>query len=215
MPSTFTSPYAASFRTACNKGVSYNAAVENIAKRWKTTTNQVWSSLYKAGCCNRQKFNGQWIYFPTNFKASSRNAKNAQYEAWQWFCEWCLSSGNCTTTKFAKNYGSQSAFAKAFANYWTKQFSSNGSNGRKTTSNGRKTTTSNGRTSTTTKGRKTSTTSGRKTTASKRTTSKRTTTGTTTNGRKSTTSRSRTTRTGTKTGGYRFANYTGSKRKAA
>ena len=123
MPSTFKSPFATGFKSAVNRGVSYNQAVENLARRSGVTENKVWESLYKAGCCNRQKFNGQWIYFPNfNAKWTATTARSTQFNTWQCFIEWCLTNGICTPTTLSKKCGSQNAFMNACKTWWNRQF---------------------------------------------------------------------------------------------
>lgn len=148
MASTYTSPYAASFKSALKRGTSYNAAVQNIANRKNTTPDKVWLSLFKADLCFRQKFNGQWIYFPCDAgKTNSTNWKNTQFNSWQWFTEWCIASGFATPEQFKKNCGSQKDFMNWSRKYFGKQFTWNTTTSNKT----RKTTkssTSKSRTST-------------------------------------------------------------------
>lgn len=124
MPTTFKSPFATSFKSAMNRGTSYTTAVVNIAKKNNTTTTNVWQSLYKAGLCWRQKFNGQWIYFPTSFgKSTSKTWKNAQFECWQWFCEFAIAQGFCTPQSMKNACGSQKDFMNFCKKFWGKQFS--------------------------------------------------------------------------------------------
>ncbi|MBX3372337.1 MAG: hypothetical protein KF817_00745 [Phycisphaeraceae bacterium] len=123
MPSNYNSPFATPFKSACNRGVSYNAAVLNIANRYGVTVNKVWESLYKSGCCQRQKFNGQWIYFPTTWtKKNLTTSKNAQCSTWQNFIEWCLATGVCTPHTLYNASGTQSAFMKSCRNWWNRQY---------------------------------------------------------------------------------------------
>ena len=68
MPSNYTSPFATSFKSAINRGTSWNVAVQNIANRNNKTVTFVWNSLFKAGLCNRQKFN--------NYKGSQKEFMN-------------------------------------------------------------------------------------------------------------------------------------------
>ena len=139
MPSNYKSPFASSFKSAVNRGTSYTAAVENIAKRNNTPTTFVWNSLYKANLVWRQKFNGQWIYFPTSWnKGKAASWKNSQFECWQYFCEWFISNGYCTPENLKKHCGSQAEFMNFCRKYFAKQFNNNTttrkSTGRKTTS---------------------------------------------------------------------------------
>jgi len=123
MPTKYTSPYASAFKSAVRRGTSYNTAVFNIAKRWKKTPEYVWESLYKAGFCYRQKFNGQWIYFPKQvWKFPAATWKTSQFYTWQWFTEWCITSGFCTPEQFYNHCGSQQDFMTYFRKFWGKQY---------------------------------------------------------------------------------------------
>ena len=123
MPSNYTSPFATSFKSAINRGTSWNVAVQNIANRNNKTVTFVWNSLFKAGLCNRQKFNGQWVYWPNNCKKSNAtNCKNIQFNTWQWFCEWALMSGFCTPAQLNNNKGSQKEFMNYCRKFFAKQF---------------------------------------------------------------------------------------------
>ncbi|MCP3902107.1 MAG: hypothetical protein GY715_00605 [Planctomycetes bacterium] len=127
MPSNFKSPYATSFKNACKRGTSYTVAVHNIAKRCNKNPNVVWNSLWKAGLCHRQKFNGTWIYFPCdwNKKSTVTNCKNTQTVMWQWFCEWCIMNGCCTPMKMHDNCGSQKDFMTFCRKHFGKQYNVN------------------------------------------------------------------------------------------
>lgn len=123
MPTTYTSPYASAFKSAIKRGTSWNVAVNNIASRNNKTPEFVWNSLYKADLCFRQKFNGKWIYIP--FDASKTNStisKSSQYNTWQWFTEWCITSGVCKPQHFENNCGSQKEFMNWCRKYFGKQF---------------------------------------------------------------------------------------------
>ncbi len=148
MASTYTSPYAASFKSALKRGTSYTAAVQNIASRNNATPQQVWQSLFKANLCFRQKFNGQWIYFPWEAgKTNSTNWKNSQFNSWQWFTEWCIGCGFATPEQFNNNCGSQKDFMNWSRKYFGKQFTGNTTTSNKTRkTKTRKSTTLNGRT---------------------------------------------------------------------
>ena len=123
MPTNYTSPYATSFKSALNRGTSYSTAVYNIAKRYNKTPDYVWQSLYKANLCYRQKFNGQWIYWPVNVKkANAKNCKVSQYNAWQWYCEWFLMNGCCTPDQLKKHVGSQKDFMTWCKKFFGKQY---------------------------------------------------------------------------------------------
>jgi len=125
MPSTYTSPFASSFNAAVKRGASYNTAVQNIASRNNKTVAYVWNSLFKAGFCSRQRFNGQWIYFPNNVKkANATTWKNTQFNQWQWFCEWCVINGVATPEQFKNHTGSQKEFMTWCRKFFGRQFNS-------------------------------------------------------------------------------------------
>jgi hypothetical protein len=141
---TKTSPFATSFKNAVNRGTPFTVAVENIAKKNNKTTDYVWQSLYKAGICYRQKFNGQWVYFPCNVtKCKSQVTKNSQYIIWQQFCEWCLINGFCTPQQLWKHCGSQQDFMTYCRKFWNKQYTTNTKTKKRTTRRTRTTTTGN------------------------------------------------------------------------
>ena len=123
MPSTYTSPYASSFNAAIKRGASYTTAVQNIADRKNKNSAAVWESLFKAGHCFRQKFNGKWIYFPCNVKKANATTRSVtQYNSWQWFCEWCLTSGLATPAQFNNHTGSQKEFMTWCRKFFGRQF---------------------------------------------------------------------------------------------
>ena len=125
MPSKFKSPFASPFKSAINRGTSWNTAVSNIAKRSGKTPEFIWNSLYKADLCYRQKFNGQWIYFPIDAaKCPAGTQKVSQFQMWQWFCEWSISSGFVTPEQFTKHLGSQQDFMTWSKKFWGRQFTS-------------------------------------------------------------------------------------------
>ena len=94
MPSNSKSPYAASYSSAIKRGTSASQAVEAIAKRSGKSPAVIFSSLHKAQLCDRQKFNGQWIYWPSEgIKRSATNAKVSQQQVWQHLIDWCILSG--------------------------------------------------------------------------------------------------------------------------
>ena len=113
MPSnSYKSPFASAFKSAMKRGVPCSDAVCNIAKKNNKTTNAVFTSLWKAGLCWRQKFNGTWIYCPCeNGKGKATNWKNCQVNMWQCFVDWCICSGTCTPDQMKKCMSSQSEFA--------------------------------------------------------------------------------------------------------
>ncbi|HRP62751.1 MAG TPA: hypothetical protein PK400_05610 [Phycisphaerales bacterium] len=130
----FNSPFASAFTSAINRGTPCFVAVNNIANRTNKTPNTVFESLYKAGLCWRQKVGGQWIYFPcfTPKKGTSNNIKNCQGNMWQWFVDWCITSGYCTPSQLHNNCGSSTQFMNFCKKFWGKQF--NTTTGSKTTS---------------------------------------------------------------------------------
>ena len=139
MPSNFKSPFASAFKSACKRGTPYCQVVENIAKKNNKSEQIIWNSLWKANLVWRQKFNSQWIYFPSfPCKTKASGWKNAQFQCWQFFCEWMLCSGQCTPEQLKKACSSQTELMKWCKKFWGKQFTSSSTSTRKTT--GRKTT---------------------------------------------------------------------------
>ena len=123
MPSTFKSPFATSFKTAVKRGTSFTTAVQTIATRSGKTTDTVWQSLYKAGLVWRQKINGKWIYWPSfTGKKSVSGGKVAQIHQWQWFVDWCITSGYAKPTQFKKGSGTQPSFLGFARKYFGRQF---------------------------------------------------------------------------------------------
>lgn len=155
MPSKKNSPFATSFKTGVNNGTPCSTVVANIAKRTNKSVNTIWQSLFKAGLCFRQKFNGQWIYWPSfqpTKKATSRNINICQNNLWQCFVEWCYINGYFTPEQLNKKATSQKAFMSFCRSFFGKQF---------TTSSTTKSRTSKSRTT------RTKTTKARRTTTSK------------------------------------------------
>jgi len=71
----------------------------------------------------RTKFNGQWVYWPCEYKkTNAKHAKNNQYHMWQWFVNWSFSQGWVKPEQFKKFSGSQKQFMTYFRKYWNKQF---------------------------------------------------------------------------------------------
>jgi len=207
MPSnSYKSPFASAFKSAMKRGVPCSDAVCNIAKKNNKTTNAVFTSLWKAGLCWRQKFNGTWIYCPCeNGKGKATNWKNCQVNMWQCFVDWCICSGTCTPDQMKKCMSSQSEFMKACRKWWNAQFKSTTTNSKTTSKRSRPKTTSRKRTTTTTtKARKTTASKpkARKTTAKsnmkKSTVSKKQNATKSNKSRKNTTARSRSTATNRK-----------------
>ena len=138
MPTQYKSPFASAFKSACKRGTNFNTAVSNIAKRNGKSTETVWNSLFKAGLVWRQKFNGSWLYFPS-FECTTKASgwKDAQFDAWQAFAAWALSSGQCTPEQLKKNCGSQAEFMSWCKKFWGRQFSSASSSSTKKSSSSR------------------------------------------------------------------------------
>ncbi|MHC5023394.1 MAG: hypothetical protein ACYTGG_05720 [Planctomycetota bacterium] len=160
----FKSPYATSFNNNIKKGTPFSVVIASIAKRTGKSNSVICNSLVKAGLCDRQKFNGQWVYWPCQtFRSNQTNAKNCQMNMWQWFVDWCICNKFCTPEQISNHCGSQKEFMAWCRKYWNRQFVA--TTARKSTSRKRTSTTSRKRTSTTSR-KRTSTTS-RKRTVSK------------------------------------------------
>ena len=123
MPSNFKSPFTTTFKSGINRGVPCSVVVQNIANRNNKTVKFVFNSLWKAGVCNRQKINGQWIYWPCDCKkTNATNVKSCQVNMWQCFVDWCMCSGVCTPEQMSNNCGSQVNFMNYCKKFWGKQF---------------------------------------------------------------------------------------------
>ncbi|MCZ6837417.1 MAG: hypothetical protein O7G85_16700 [Planctomycetota bacterium] len=124
MSKTFTSPYATAFNSAIKRGTPCGVAVNNIAKRTGKNPQNVFASLFKAGHCQRQKFNGQFIYWPSNWnsKSNASQRNECQTSMWQCFVDWCIASGNCTPEKLNNN-SSQNEFMAFCKKFFGKQYS--------------------------------------------------------------------------------------------
>jgi hypothetical protein len=132
MTKSYKSPYASSFKTAIKNGTPAGIVVSNIASRSKTTPAHVFGSLHKAGLCHRQKFNGQWIYWPANWSktANSSNRNNCQNNMWQSFVDWFIASGYCTPSRLNNSGSSQSEFMSFCRKFFNRQFSGTGATSR-------------------------------------------------------------------------------------
>ena len=141
MPSKTTSPYASTFKSAINRGTPCSVAVNNIATRTKKSPTVVYNSLYKAGLCSRQKFNGQWVYWATTGKKSNATiTKTANWNMWQCFVDWCIASGHCTPTQLSNHCSSQNEFMSFCKKFWAKQFSGTTSSTKSTRKNKKRST---------------------------------------------------------------------------
>ncbi len=139
MPSKNTSPYATTFKSAIKRGTPCSVAVNNIATRTKKSPTVIYNSLFKAGLCFRQKFNGQWVYWACDGKKSNATTtKSTQWNMWQCFVDWCIASGHCTPEQLNKHCSSQTQFMNYCKKFWSKQFSTT-SGSRKSGKTGRKT----------------------------------------------------------------------------
>lgn len=129
MPSTFKSPYASSFASAIKKGTPCHQAVWNIAKRTNTAANTIYQSLWKAGYCQRQKLNGQWVYWSSFGGATNATKwKTSQYHMWQWFVDWAVASGWCTPQQLNSHKGTQQQFMNFCKKFFNSQFNGTGAN---------------------------------------------------------------------------------------
>lgn len=160
MPTNPKSPFATSFKSAIKRGTPCSNAVNIIAKINKKSPKQVFESLFKAGLCFRQKFNGQWIYWSCNVngKSNSSYRNECNTTMWQSFIDWCICSGFCTPEQMSKHAGSQKSFMTFCRKFFGQQFSSSTSSksNTKSKSSSRKTSPKRRRPSTTTKKRSTS-----------------------------------------------------------
>lgn len=120
---TVKSPYATSFNNNIKKGTPFSVVINSIAKRTGKSPSVICNSLVKAGLCHRQKFNGQWIYWPCDsYRTNQTNAKICQNNMWQWFVDWCICNKICTPDQLANNSGTQKAFMDWCRKYFNRQF---------------------------------------------------------------------------------------------
>jgi hypothetical protein len=118
------SPFTSQFKSMCKRGTPCSVAIKTIAAKCKKTPTVVMNSLCKAGVCCKQKFNGQWLCFPTfPCKTTASKCKPCQTAMWQCFVDWCCCNGCCTPNQLIKNSGSQSKFTSFCKKFWNKQFS--------------------------------------------------------------------------------------------
>ncbi len=134
MPSKSKSPFASSFKSAIKRGTPCFVAVQNIASRCNKKPEAVFNSLFKAGFCNRQKFNGQWIYWACEgTKCNATQTKFCQTQMWQWFVDWCIASGCCTPEQLSKKCSSQKEFMTFCKKFFGKQFTGMNTTGKSKT----------------------------------------------------------------------------------
>ncbi len=149
MPSYPKSPYASSFNSAVKNGTPGGLAIYNIAKRLGKTPSVIGNSLFRANLVYRQKFNGQWVFWPVNGKRSSAaKFKPVHTQMWQCFIDWALCNGLCKPEQLKKKIGSQKEFMTFCRKFFAKQFGSATPVKRKRKTVKRKRTTSRKRTTT-------------------------------------------------------------------
>ncbi len=149
MPSNPKSPYASSFNSAVKNGTPGGLAIYNIAKRLGKTPSVIGNSLFRANLVYRQKFNGQWVFWPVNGKRSSAaKFKPVHTQMWQCFIDWALCNGLCKPEQLKKKIGSQKEFMTFCRKFFAKQFGSATPTKRKRKTVKRKRTTSRKRTTT-------------------------------------------------------------------
>ena len=169
MPTNHKSPYASPFKSAIKRGTPCGVAVNSIAKNKNKTPKMVFESLFKAGLCFRQKFNGQFVYWTSEkCKKGTATVRNeCQHNMWQCFIDWFISSGFCTPEQLKNHCGSQQEFMAYCRKFFGKQISATtGKKKRKVRKAGRKSTTRK-RTTTKSKKRKTTIRSKRRKTTTK------------------------------------------------
>ncbi len=163
MPSYPKSPYASSFNSAVKNGTPGGFAIFNIAKRLGKTPSVIGNSLFRANLVYRQKFNGQWVFWPVNGKRSSAaKFKPVHTQMWQCFIDWAICNGFCKPEQLTKHIGSQKEFMTFCRKFFSKQFDSATPTKRKTVKR---------KTAKSTTSRKRTTTHARKSPARKRSTS--------------------------------------------
>lgn len=122
MPSHNKSPYATSFNSAIKRGVPAGVAVAAIAKRQNKSQQAIFNSLYRAEICDRQKINGQYVYWPTNpIRTNATQAKITQIQLWQNLVDWSIASGNVRPQQLTQHVGSQQEFMNYCRPYFGRQ----------------------------------------------------------------------------------------------
>lgn len=120
MPSK--SPYGPTFTSAVRRGTPCHTVVSNIAQKTGVSPTTIVNSLWRAGLIFRQKFNGQWVFWPSfPVKRNSTNAKTCQLNQWQNFIDWCITSGTCKPHQLNDGTGSQSSFISFCRKFFNKQ----------------------------------------------------------------------------------------------
>ena len=165
MPTNHKSPYASSFKSAVKNGTPCGVAVNSIAKNKGKTPKMVFESLFKAGLCFRQKFNGQFVYWTSEKckKGTATHRNNCHSNMWQCFIDWCISSGFCTPKQLKNHCGSQQEFMAYCRKFFAKQFGASTVKKKKKTRKTSRKSTAKKRTTTKSKKRKTSTKSKKRT----------------------------------------------------
>ncbi len=124
MPSHIKSPYATSFNSAIKRGVPAGVAVAAIAKRQNKSQQTIFNSLYRAEICERQKINGQYVYWPANqIRTNATQAKVSQIQLWQNLVDWSIASGNVRPQQLTQHVGSQQEFMSYCRTYFGRQLS--------------------------------------------------------------------------------------------
>ena len=150
----FTSPFSSTFNSAVRRGTPATTAVSNIANRSGKNTNHVFQSLFKAGQIQRQKFNGQWIYWASQgHKARASVTRGIQSDFWQDFVNWSIASGWVTPEQIDQHSDHQQQFSNFLRKFWNKQFASGSSSSSRisTSTTRQRTTSSHRRTGSTTR----------------------------------------------------------------
>jgi hypothetical protein len=123
MPSKNISPYASQFKSGIKGGAPCSVVVAQIARRTGKPVTAIYNSLFKAGLCFRQKFNGTWLYWPTFVAAGSATTINkCQTNLWQCLIDWCVLSRNTTPGKLRNKIASQTEFMTFGRSLFGKQF---------------------------------------------------------------------------------------------
>ena len=183
MPNKSKSPFGPSFNSAIKSGTPCGVVIANIAKRTGKSPSVIGNSLFRAGLCFRQKFNGKFVFWPVNGKkCASAKWKPCHTDMWQNFVDWIISNGLCKPEQMHKHCSSQKEFMTWCRKFFAQQFGpatakkkKRKTTKRKTTARKRKTTTSRKRKPTSAHKRRkpTAASKRRKTTARRKTSSAR------------------------------------------
>lgn len=123
MPSNYKSPFGTSFNSAIKNGTPCGVAIASIAKRCGKSHSVVGNSLFRAGLCFRQKFNGNFVFWPVHGKkCASAKWKPCHTDMWQCFIDWIICNGCCKPEQMNMHCSSQKEFMTWCRKFFAHQF---------------------------------------------------------------------------------------------